>query len=238
MKDYRALINRKDVPSHIGIIMDGNGRWARKKSLPRSEGHRRGAEVIEPLMDAALDLGVRAVSLYAFSTENWIRPRTEVVSLWKLLDYFFGEKIDTLKKRGIRIMHSGLTERLPRSTLKTIADAVEETRGNRRLVLNFCINYGGRQEIIGAVNRWLDTPGRGKRITARELEKRLYTAGLPPVDLMIRTGGEYRISNFLLWQIAYAELYFADVLWPDFRTGHLYKAIFEYQKRERRFGGL
>ena len=238
MKDYRALINRKDVPSHIGIIMDGNGRWARKKSLPRSEGHRRGAEVIEPLMDAALDLGVRAVSLYAFSTENWIRPRSEVVSLWKLLDYFFGEKIDTLKKRGIRIMHSGLTERLPRSTLKTIADAVEETGGNRRLVLNFCINYGGRQEIIGAVNRWLDTPGRGKRITARELEKRLYTADLPPVDLMIRTGGEYRISNFLLWQIAYAELYFADVLWPDFRTGHLYKAIFEYQKRERRFGGL
>lgn len=238
MKDYKSLINRKNIPRHVAIIMDGNGRWAKKKSLPRSEGHKRGAEIIEPLMDAAIDLGIRAVSLYAFSTENWRRPRTEVVSLWKLLDYFFNEKIDVLKEKGIRIKHSGFHDRLPRASIQTIENAVRDTMKNRGLILNFCLNYGGQQDIVQAVNGWLDDGRRRGRLTAGDIEKRLFTAGMPPVDLMIRTGGESRVSNFLIWQIAYAELMFTDVLWPDFKPLHLYQAIYEYQQRERRFGGL
>ncbi|HOT45081.1 MAG TPA: polyprenyl diphosphate synthase [Spirochaetota bacterium] len=238
MKDYKSLINRKKVPSHVAIIMDGNGRWAKKKSLPRSEGHKRGAEIIEPLMDTAIDLGIKAVSLYAFSTENWRRPRSEVLSLWKLLDYFFRQKIGTLKEKGIQVRHSGLHDRLPSSSLRTIQNAIMETKGNKRLVLNFCLNYGGQQDIVQAVNGWLDERKRQTRLTTGDIEKRLFTAGMPPVDLMIRTGGESRISNFLIWQLAYAELMFMDVLWPDFRPAHLYRAIYEFQQRERRFGGL
>jgi undecaprenyl diphosphate synthase len=238
MKDYKSLINRKKVPSHVAIIMDGNGRWAKKKSLPRSEGHKRGAEIIEPLMDAAIDLGIKAVSLYAFSTENWRRPRTEVLSLWKLLDYFFKQKIGILKEKGIQVRHSGLHDRLPSSSIKTIQSAIRETKGNKQLILNFCLNYGGQQDIVQAVNGWLDERKPQERLTAGGIEKRLFTAGMPPVDLMIRTGGESRISNFLIWQLAYAELMFMEVLWPDFRPSHLYKAIYEFQQRERRFGGL
>jgi undecaprenyl diphosphate synthase len=238
MKDYKHLINRKKVPSHVAIIMDGNGRWAKKKSLSRAEGHRRGAEAIEPLMDAAIGLGIKAISLYAFSTENWRRPRLEVLSLWKLLDYFFTAKIDVIKSRGIRVRHSGLHDRLPASTLETIRRVVQETKNNRTLELNFCVNYGGRQDIVNAVNRRLEKGKGSGPITAGELEQGLFTAGMPDVDLLIRTGGEYRISNFLIWQIAYAELIFMDVLWPDFGPRHLYQAVYEFQQRERRYGGL
>jgi undecaprenyl diphosphate synthase len=238
MKDYKRFIDRKNVPSHIAIIMDGNGRWAKKKSLSRSEGHKRGADAIEPITDAAIEIGIRAVSLYAFSTENWMRPRIEVLSLWKLLDYFFYKKIDIIKAKGIRVMHSGFLNRLPPSTVKTIHNAVNETRNNKKLILNFCLNYGGRQDIIQAVNRWMDGRNPSEKISMKQLEKHLLTSDMPAVDLMIRTGGEYRISNFLIWQLAYAELVFMDVLWPDFKPNHLYKAIHEYQNRERRFGGL
>lgn len=238
MKDYNRLINRKNVPSHIAIIMDGNGRWAKKKSLPRSEGHKRGADTIEPITDAAIEIGVRALSLYAFSTENWMRPRTEILSLWKLLDYFFNKKIDTIKAKGIQVRHCGFLDRLPPSTVKTIRNAVNETRNNKKLVLNFCLNYGGRQDITQAVNRWIEGRNPREQISMKKIEKNLLTADMPSVDLMIRTGGEYRISNFLIWQLAYAELVFMDVLWPDFKPYHLYKAVHEYQKRERRFGGL
>lgn len=238
MKDYKRSIAPSPLPSHVAIIMDGNGRWAKRHSLPRSEGHRKGAEAIEPLMDAALDLGVRAVSLYAFSTENWARPRVEILNLWKLLNYFFEQKIDYLKSRGIRVMHSGLRKRLPSTTLRTIDRAVQETAKNRKIILNFCINYGGRQEIVHAVNRCLKERRSVSQITMGDIERRLFTSDLPPVDLLIRTGGEFRISNFLLWQIAYAELVFMDVLWPDFRPRHLYRAVYEFQQRERRFGGL
>ena len=238
MRDYKTSIAPSPLPSHVAIIMDGNGRWAKRHSLRRSEGHRKGAEAIEPLMDAALDLGVRAVSLYAFSTENWARPRGEILNLWKLLNYFFEQKIDYLKSRGIRVMHSGLRKRLPPATLRTIDRAVQETAKNRKIILNFCINYGGRQEIVHAVNRCLEERRSLSHITMKDIEHRLFTSDLPPVDLLIRTGGEFRISNFLLWQIAYAELVFMDVLWPDFRPRHLYRAVYEFQQRERRFGGL
>ena len=238
MKDYSRLIDKKRVPSHIAIIMDGNGRWAKKKSLSRSEGHRRGSEMIEPLMDAAIAMGIRAVSLYAFSTENWIRPKAEILGLWKLLDYFFNVKIDTLKAKGIRVMHSGFLDRLPGASKRNIQNAIDATRDNKKLVLNFCLNYGGRQDIVQAVNGWIEGRGPRERVSAKDIEKRLLTAGMPEVDLLIRTGGECRISNFLIWQIAYAELVFMDVLWPDFRPYHLYKAVYEYQQRERRFGGV
>ncbi|MBN1534141.1 MAG: di-trans,poly-cis-decaprenylcistransferase [Spirochaetes bacterium] len=238
MKDYRSLLKPKPIPAHVAIIMDGNGRWAKKRSLPRAAGHRRGAEIIEPMMDTAIELGIKAVSLYAFSTENWARPRTEVMGLWRLQEEFFAKKIDTMRSRGIRVLHSGSLKRLPPSTRRTIEEAVASTAKNRRMLLNFCINYGGRQEIVGAVNRWREQAGPKEEFTEARMERHLYTRDLPAVDLLIRTSGEYRLSNFMLWQAAYAELVFTDVLWPDFTSRHLCRAVYEYQQRERRFGGL
>ncbi len=238
MKNIKSLITPDSVPRHIAIIMDGNGRWAKMRSLSRSEGHKKGAEVIEPLVDAAIDLGVKAISLYAFSIENWLRPKFEVYELWSLLEVFFKNNIRKIKDKNIRVKHSGTLKKLPPSTKKTIKNAIEETSGNSRMVLNFCINYGSRQEIITAVNDWLDKRKRSEKLTAKKLEKFLFTEDLPEIDLMIRTSGEYRISNFLLWQLAYAELYFTDVLWPDFTPEELYKAVYAYQNRERRYGGI
>ncbi len=238
MKNYQSLIEPGMIPKHVAVIMDGNGRWAKKKSLPRREGHRMGAEVIEPLMDAAIGLGIRAVSLYAFSTENWQRPRSEVTALWELLEHFFTTKIDTIKEKDIRVKHSGMLKRLPPSSKRVINRACDETAGNKTLVLNFCLNYGGRQEIVSAVNQWLEKSKPKERISLKKLERHLYTSDLPEVDLLIRTSGEFRISNFLIWQLAYAELVFLDVLWPDFKPHHLYKSVYLYQQRERRFGAL
>lgn len=238
MKNYKSLIDPERIPVHVAIIMDGNGRWAKKKSLPRIEGHRRGSEVIEPLMDTALSVGIKIVSLYAFSTENWARPKSEIDGLWSLLEYFFKSKIEKIKQKGIRIKHSGSLKNLPSTSRKIISSAIEETKNNSNIILNFCLNYGGRQEIVYAVNNWLEKKRRGEKLTIDTLDRYLYTSELQDVDLLIRTSGEFRISNFLLWQSAYAELVFLEVLWPDFKPYHLYKAIYEYQRRERRFGGL
>jgi len=219
--------------------MDGNGRWAKKRNLSRGEGHRAGAEVIEPLTDCAIELGIKALSLYALSVENiQIRPVSEIKSLWKLLEYFFNNKLNSIKEKNIRIMHSGSLTRLPGSTRKTIEKAINDTSSNKGLILNFCVNYGGRQEILNAVNTWSSARKPGENLTEKKLEKYLYTSGLPGLDLLIRTSGEYRISNFLLWQIAYAELFFTDVLWPDYGPEDLINAVKEYQKRERRYGGI
>ncbi len=226
------------IPRHVGIIMDGNGRWAKQRNLSRGEGHKRGADIIEPVMDCAMDLGIKVVSLYAFSVENWSRPVTEVKGLWELLEYFFSTKLEKIKSKNIQIRHSGSLAKLPPSTKKTILKAIDETKNNNRAVLNFCVNYGGRQEIIKAVNDWRENAKPGEKISEKKLEKYLYTADLPDPDLLIRTSGEYRISNFLLWQLAYSELYFTDVLWPDFGPEDLQKAVTEFQKRERRYGGL
>ncbi len=238
MKDYKKLIDPAALPKHIAIIMDGNGRWARKKSLPRIEGHRKGADVVEPVVDAALAMGVKALSLYAFSTENWIRPDDEVSGLWTLLDIYFQMKLEKIAARGIRIKHSGSLDKIPADTRLNILNAMDRTSKNSRLVLNFCLNYGGRQEIVNAVNRWLDFREGASPVQEADIGKNLYTSDLPDVDLMIRTSGEYRLSNFLLWQLAYAELVFLDTLWPDFRPHHLYKAIWMFQNRERRYGGI
>jgi len=238
MENYKNKLRLNVIPKHVAIIMDGNGRWAEKNNLPRSEGHKKGAEIIESLMDSAIDLGIKAVSLYAFSVENWSRPKLEVVTLWNLLEKFFNNKLELLKKKGVKIVHSGSLKKLPPSTKKAIKSVIKETEKNRAITLNFCINYGGRQEIVEAVNKWLEKRNNNDKMSLKKMEKFLYTAKLPDVDLLIRTSGEYRISNFLLWQIAYTELVFTDVLWPDFSPLHLYKAVYDYQQRDRRFGGI
>jgi undecaprenyl diphosphate synthase len=238
MKEYARLIDRDRVPRHVAIIMDGNGRWAKKRSLPRVEGHRRGAQVIESLMDTAIGLGIGVVSLYAFSTENWSRPKDEIAGIWRLLEMFFEANIEKIKKKGVRLRHSGSMRHLPASTRRIIEDSVGQTRNNRIITLNFCLNYGGRQELLDAVNGWAASRKHGEKLSERSLERHLYTSGLPDVDLLIRTSGEHRISNFLLWQVAYAEMIFTRVLWPDFKPRHLYRMIYEYQQRDRRFGGL
>jgi undecaprenyl diphosphate synthase len=238
MNSYKELIKPEPVPGHVGIIMDGNGRWAKDKGLPRKEGHKMGAEVIEPLMDCAISLGIKKVSLYAFSVENWSRPVTEIRGLWELLEAFFKKKIDIINDKNIKIEHSGSLKKLPPSTKKSIADSVKKTSSNNGIILNFCINYGGRQEIIDSVNSWLESRKGNEKITEKKLNSFLYSRNMPDLDLLIRTSGEYRISNFMLWQIAYSELFFTDVLWPDFGAEEFYKAIFEFQNRERRYGGL
>ena len=230
-------IDMKNVPAHVAVIMDGNGRWAKKHSLPRSEGHRRGSEVIIELVDAAVAAGVKVVSLYAFSTENWSRPKSEITGLWNLFESFFYKELPVLQEKRVRVLHSGTKQFLPKKMAAQIDQVVAETSRNTKITLNLCLNYGGRQEIIAAFNAWNQTHP-GKVLKENEFEKYLYTAGLPDVDLMIRTSGESRISNFLLWQCAYAEFVFMNVLWPDFKPRHLYQAIQEYQKRTRRFGGL
>lgn len=238
MKNYKKSIDVNALPRHIAIIMDGNGRWAHKHSLPRIEGHRKGADVIEPVVDAALELGIEVLTLYAFSTENWIRPADEIKGLWDILDYYFKMKLKTIIQKGIRIRHSGRLEQLPEKTRNTITNAIQKTSQNNKLVLNFCLNYGGQQEIMDAVNTWLKDRKDSEEMTMESMEDNLYTAGLPNVDLMVRTSGEYRISNFLLWQLAYTELVFFDILWPDFTQDDLFKAIYLYQHRERRYGGI
>jgi len=227
-----------NTPKHVAIIMDGNGRWATKHSMTRSDGHKRGAEVIEPLLDKANELGVEAVSLYAFSTENWKRPASEIKSLWDLLEYFFSRKMNTLMEKKVKVVHSGFTAKLPIKIKNIINDVVKKTSQNKGIVLNLCINYGGKQEIIHAVNSWLDNETGKTKLTEKKFEKYLFTYGLPEIDLLIRTSGEFRISNFLLWQIAYSEIIFMDVLWPDFGAAQLQEAIEEYNKRKRRFGGI
>lgn len=238
MKNYKKLLDFNNIPKHIGIIMDGNGRWAKERSLPRSEGHKRGSEIIEPVINGCIELGVRVVSLYAFSLENWARPKNEVAYLWTLFEHFFNAHLETLIHRGIKVIHSGQNSKLPAKVRKSFADVIDKTSRNKTLILNLCVNYGGRQEIVEAVNRWLDQRSSGEKLTLKKIDNHLYTAGLPEPDLIIRTSGEYRISNFMLWQLAYSEFSFVDVLWPDFTPAHLHGAIYDYQQRERRFGNI
>ncbi len=234
------LIDKLDlnkIPGHVAIIMDGNGRWAKKRSFSRMEGHKKGAQIVEDLLNTALELKIKHISLYAFSTENWVRPSIEIRGLWNLLEDFFDKKLPVMIEKGIKIIHSGRMGRIPGSTQKAINSAIKQTSNNKNIILNFCLNYGGRQEIIDAVNKWRTFKKSEQKITVKKLEKYLYSK-LPDVDLLIRTSGECRISNFLLWQSAYAEFVFLKVLWPDFKPAHLYKAIMEYQRRSRRFGGI
>jgi undecaprenyl diphosphate synthase len=224
------------IPQHIAIIMDGNGRWARKRGMPRLFGHRAGLESVRETVRTCKEVGVGTLTLYAFSSENWSRPSLEVRGLMRLLQEFLRKEIDELHENGVQLRAIGRIEALPSAAKKELARAIELTARNRKLVLNLALNYGGRQEIVDACNRAV-REHRGP-IDEKSLGACLYTAGSPDPDLLIRTSGEMRISNFLLWQLAYTELYVTDVLWPEFRKPHLYAAIADYQRRHRRFGGL
>ncbi len=233
-------------PRHVAIILDGNGRWAKKRGLSRSEGHRAGGEALDRLLDDALEIGIPFISLYAFSTENWKRPRAEIQAIWKLMREFFTDRLQRCIEKGIRVHASGDLSRLPAANRKLILHVIEKTAKNKALTANFCVNYGSMDEISHAateiVRERLSLAKKGKKadavVSAKEIEKHLYTHPIPPVDLLVRPGGESRLSNFLLWQCAYAELYFTDVLWPDFGRRDLQAALKWFRSRPRKFGGL
>ncbi len=224
------------MPRHIAIIMDGNGRWARKRMLPRVAGHKRGVESVRGAVRACIERGVEHLTLFAFSSENWRRPMAEVDTLMELFVIALEREVGKLHQNGVRLRIVGDLERFGPRLNQLIADGEALTRGNSRLTLNIAANYGGRWDILQAVNRLLAERGAGAPVTEADLADRLCLAGTPEPDLFIRTGGEQRISNFLLWQLAYTELYFTDTLWPDFDTAALDAAIDSYRRRERRFG--
>ncbi len=224
------------IPQHVGIIMDGNGRWAREHGLPRLEGHRAGTENIRRILEACSELGIKILTIYAFSTENWGRPRAEVRGLMRILEEVIDREVQNLHKNGVKLRHIGRLEGLPQRVQRAVRDAIELTKENDRLILNVAFNYGGRSEILDAVRRLMGDGISPQELSEELFERYLYTAGLPPPDLIIRTGGEMRLSNFLIWQAAYAEYYSTPTYWPDFNQEELYKALLAYGQRERRFG--
>jgi undecaprenyl diphosphate synthase len=229
------------LPRHVAVIMDGNGRWAQKRHLPRIAGHRSGTQTARSTIETCARLKVEALTLYAFSVENWRRPKTEIDFLMQLLREYLRKEMPLLQKNKIRMRFLGRTEELPSGVQNDVREAMEQTAGNQGMVLCIALNYGGRAEIIDAMNAILaERNGHGERtaITEEQLARHLYTDGLPDPDLLIRTSGEMRVSNFLLWQIAYAEIFVTETLWPDFNRARLLEALLEFQKRERRYGGI
>lgn len=225
----------KNIPRHVGIVMDGNGRWAKKRFLPRIAGHQAGMKAMEHVVDAAKDLGIRYLSLYAFSTENWNRAHSEVQGLMGMFRYYLKGKIEQMHRRGARVRFAGRMSVFPDDILEIVRMAEELTENNSDIDVVFCVNYGGRQEIADAVNKILSSGVTGE-ITAEMLSRHMYIPDLPDPDLLIRTGGELRMSNFWLWESAYSEYYFSEVYWPDFNKDELERAIESYARRERRYG--
>jgi undecaprenyl diphosphate synthase len=225
------------IPRHIGIIMDGNGRWARRQGRPASFGHRAGVRAIKRVLQACEDLGVHTLSIYAFSTENWARPRAEVRALMRLFHETMQREIDEMHRRGVRIVVSGRREELSPRMRKRIEEAMERTAKNTNGVLNVCLNYGGRAEIVDAARKLISERVDAGDVDEAAISARMYQPELPDPDLLIRTAGEHRVSNFLLWQGAYAEMYVSETLWPDFGEEDLKIALAEYASRVRRFGG-
>lgn len=226
------------LPTHVAIIMDGNGRWAAQRGWARNRGHREGVKAAVELLDRAAELGIQHVTLFAFSTENWKRPRTEVMAIMALFRHYLKTFLPQLKAKRIRFHHVGLLEGLPPGVRKGIRELEEATRDHDGMVLHLAVNYGARLELALAARRCVEDGLRPEEITEEALAARLWTAGVPDVDLLIRTSGEMRISNFLLWQCAYAEFHVTDCLWPDFGMPQLRKALDEYAHRDRRYGGL
>jgi undecaprenyl diphosphate synthase len=235
-----SSLDSERLPKHIAVIMDGNGRWARKRSMPRVAGHRAGVEPVRISVETCARLGLEALTLYAFSVENWKRPRAEVETLWRLLRFYLKKELADLMRNNVRFQAVGRIEELPATIRRDLQDTTDATAGNTGLRLNLAINYGGRAEIVDAVRTLVDQARRGEavEVTEESISRHLYTSGISDPDLLIRTSGEMRVSNFLLWQIAYAELYVTDTLWPDFLRKDLLTAILDFQRRERRFGGL
>jgi undecaprenyl diphosphate synthase len=238
--DKKLRIDLLKVPKHVAIIMDGNGRWAKSKGMSRVFGHKNALTAVRESVKAASQINIEAITLYAFSTENWNRPKLEIDALMSLLINSLKKELPDFQKNGVKVNAIGGLQSLPRNAQKVLTDVIYQTRTNTKITLTFALSYGSREEIVNAikniskkvVNKELDL----EKIDENTINNHLYTFNLPNVDLMIRTSGEQRISNFLLWQMAYAELYFTDILWPDFRQEHFYEAIIEYQNRERRFG--
>ena len=236
-----ALARQVDLdrlPAHVAVIMDGNGRWAAQRHLPRVEGHRAGIESVREVVEGSARLGVRVLTLYAFSVENWKRPATEVSMLMMLLKQYVRLELNTLLRNDIRFHVIGRVDALAPDVQRELRDAERKTAGNRGMQFNIALNYGGRAEIVEAVKRVIAERVPSADLTEQRFSDYLYTAGQPDPDLLIRTSGEMRVSNFLLWQIAYAEIWVTDTLWPDFRKRHLLDAILAYQKRDRRYGGI
>jgi undecaprenyl diphosphate synthase len=233
-------LNRDKLPRHVAIIMDGNGRWAKKKGLDRIAGHQKGIESVRDVVRTSRELGIKWLTLYAFSEENWKRPKYEVQTLMDLLNRFLKSELKEMLNNEIKLVCIGQTEKLPPEVQRTLWHTIEKTAHNKEMTLILALSYGGRQEIVRAVKNMLKDIEKGqlsvKQITEERLSRYLYTSDVPYPDLLIRTSGEYRISNFLLWQIAYTEIFIAPTLWPDFRRERYLEALLDYQKRERRFG--
>jgi undecaprenyl diphosphate synthase len=229
------------LPRHVAVIMDGNGRWAQKRHLPRIAGHRSGTQSARITIETCARLKIEALTLYAFSVENWRRPKTEIDFLMQLLREYLRKEMPLLQKNEIRMRFLGRTDELPAGVQRDVREAMEKTAGNKGMVLCIALNYGGRAEIVDALNEILaerNGHGTSNKITEEQISHHLYTDGLPDPDLLIRTSGEMRVSNFLLWQIAYAEIFVTETLWPDFNRARLLEALLEFQKRERRYGGI
>lgn len=239
-KSLTDNINKSNLPRHVAIIMDGNGRWAKKQGLRRTLGHQNAAKAVRAAVQACGDLGIPYLTLFAFSTENWTRPDSEVSFLMTLLSKTIQSEVAELHEKGIKLMAIGQTDDLPKKVLKQLEKAIELTKYNTKATLTLALSYGSKNEILQAIKNISEDVKSGKldssEINESLFEQYLYTRYMPNVDLLIRTSGEHRISNFLLWQIAYAELYFTEVLWPDFREEDIYKAVQSYSKRERRYG--
>ncbi len=238
--DLIDSIDKTNLPKHLAIIMDGNGRWAKQQGFLRAFGHENGTKSVKKTITTCAKLGIEYLTLYAFSTENWNRPKLEVEALMKILINSLKKELGTLQENNIRLNAIGNLEKLPKSAQKELLDVIDKTKNNTRLTLTLALSYGSREELVNAV-RIISDKVKNNIISIDAIDdsiinEHLYTQNLPDVDLLIRTSGEHRISNFLLWQIAYAELYFTNVLWPDFKDQDLYEAIISYQKRERRFG--
>lgn len=229
-----------DVPNHVAIIMDGNGRWAKQRGLPRHLGHREGMKSVRETIEGATEAGIKIMTLFAFSTENWNRPQKEVASLMSLLRRYARKELDSLKRQGVEVHVLGEAERFDDRTRDAVAMIVDGTKGGGTLRLNLMISYGGREEILRSVKILAERVAQGE-LTVDDLDEEalhqtLFTVNVPDPDLLIRTSGEYRISNFMLWQIAYTELHITPILWPDFNREHLFEAVLDYQRRDRRFG--
>ncbi|POY40491.1 di-trans,poly-cis-decaprenylcistransferase [Flavobacterium alvei] len=238
--DLKDKIDLTNLPKHLAIIMDGNGRWAKKQGLLRALGHESGTKSVKENIKSCAKLGIECLTLYAFSTENWNRPKLEVETLMKILIKSLKKELKTLQENDIKLNAIGNLGKLPKSAQNELQDVMDKTKNNSRMTLTLALSYGSREEIVNAVKTISDKVKNNiislDSIDDSIINEHLYTQNLPEVDLLIRTSGEHRISNFLLWQIAYAELYFTDILWPDFKEKDLYEAIISYQKRERRFG--
>jgi undecaprenyl diphosphate synthase len=237
---FKEKLNSNSLPKHISIIMDGNGRWAKQKGFLRAFGHEEGTKAVRDVVEGCAEIGIENLTLYAFSTENWSRPKREVDTLMRLLVNSLKKEIKTLTENNIKLMAIGNIENLPKKAQKELEEVMNKTQGNKRMTLTLALSYGSREELIHMV-RDISEKVRNNELSPDAIDEsiineHLYTRKLPDVDLLIRTSGEQRISNFLLWQIAYAELYFTNILWPDFRREDLYEAIYNYQTRERRFG--